>query len=343
MNQTSHNGSDLCVSIYNPHVLAALYLLIFPIALLLNGVAAWVSLHIKATSNFVVYLKNLVAADIIMTLIIPIKIARDLPGVSNAIHILSCYFSSLFYSTQYTCIALLGLISLDRFFKIMMPHNKFFGQNLTFSKLMSGSVWVVLLACSALPNIISNNKSVANITHIKSCRELKGPVGLIIHEKVVIYLNVFFWFVSVVIVVCYICIANKVIQSFRKSGSSNNQGQQKIKLRVFLVLFVFFGSFGPYHIFMIQHTSQQVNSSSCTSCSFVCTRLAKDLSHWFACTNICMDPLLYVFLCREFKEKLMSMIKNVVVSQQVASADKAAAALPQSRVWRRSWRRYVMD
>ncbi|XP_075956717.1 P2Y purinoceptor 13-like [Anarhichas minor] len=335
MNQTPHNDADIDGFIYNPTFVAVLYFLMFPIALLLNGVAAWVSLHIKTTSNFVVYLKNIVAADIIMTLIIPIKAARDLPGASNAIHILSCYLSAIFYSTQYTCIALLGLISLDRFFKIMMPQSKLFGQNLTFSKLISGSVWVILLGGTALPNIILSNKSVANITEI-SCMKLKGPAGLIIHEKIIIYLNVFFWFVSVVIAVCYICIANKVIQSFRKSGSSNNQGKRKIKLRVFLVVVVFFGSFGPYHIFRIPYTFQQVNSYSYTGCSILSSRLAIDLSHWLACTNICMDPLLYVFLCREFKEKLMSMMKNVSVLFQEAFADKVEGTLPQSGVRQRS-------
>uniref|UniRef100_A0A8C2WLU2 Purinergic receptor P2Y13 n=1 Tax=Cyclopterus lumpus TaxID=8103 RepID=A0A8C2WLU2_CYCLU len=299
---------------------SCLYFFIFPIALLLNGVSAWVSLHLKSTSTFIVYLKNLVASDLLMTLTLLPMAASMLPGATLELRAFACRYSTvIFYCcfTQYTCIALLGFISLDRFFKIIMPHNQLFSQNLTFSKLMSGSVWVILLGCSALPNIILSNQ-VAKITQIKTCRELKGPVGLIIHEKVVIYLNVFFWFVSVVIVVCYICIANKVIQSFRKSGSSNNQGKQKIKLRVFLVLIVFFGSFGPYHIFGLLNTSQQVKSSSCTSCTVSSIRLAKDLSHWFACTNICMDPLLYVFLCREFKEKLMSMMKKVVVSLQVS-------------------------
>ncbi|XP_068440243.1 P2Y purinoceptor 13-like [Clinocottus analis] len=327
MNQTFHDDSDFNSSIYNPGFVPVLYFLMFPVALLLNGVAAWVSLHIKSTSNFVVYLKNLVAADIIMTLILPIQIVRDLPFVSHGIHILSCYFSAIFYCTQYTCITLLGFISLDRFFKIMIPHNKLFG--LTFSKLVSGSVWIILFGCSALPNILLN-KSVTNVTEIKTCMELKAPVGLIIHEKIVICLNVFFWFVSAVVIVCYICIANKVIQSFRNSGSSNSQGQQKIKLRVFVVLVVFFGSFGPYHIFQFMYTSHQVNSYSYASRSFLSLKLVKDLSHWFACTNICMDPLLYVFLCREFKEKLTSMMKDVVVWFRAASPNKAADALPQS-------------
>lgn len=328
VNQTSYKCDNF---IYNPDVVPALYLLMFPIALLLNSVAAWVSLHLKSTSTFVVYLKNLVAADIIMTLVIPIKAARDLPGASNTLMILSCYVSTIFYSTQYTIIALLGFISLDRFFKIMMPHSKF-SQNLTFSKLMSGSIWVVLIGGTTLPNIILSNTSVANMTEVTSCMQLKGTAGLIFHEKVVIYQNVFFWLVSVVIAVCYICIANKVIQSFRNSGSSNNQGQQKIHLRVFLVVIVFFVSFGPYHIIRIPYTFEQVKDSSYIGCSYFTSRFAKELSLWLASTNVCMIPLLYVFLCREFKEKLVSMMKDVSNSFQVALAGKAKVPSPQSGV-----------
>uniref|UniRef100_A0A3B4Z555 Purinergic receptor P2Y13 n=1 Tax=Stegastes partitus TaxID=144197 RepID=A0A3B4Z555_9TELE len=308
-----------------------LYFLMFPVALLLNGVAAWVSLHLKSTSTFVVYLKNLVAADLIMTLIIPIKGASDLPGASQQLYRLSCrYFSVIFYSTLYTCISLLGIISVDRFFKIMMPRSKLC-QNLTLSKLISGSVWVMQFGGTALPNIILTNKSGENMTEIDSCMKLKGPAGLQFHEKAIIFVNVLFWFVSVVIVVCYIGIANKVIQSFRNSGSNNNQGKQKIKLRVFLVVIVFFVAFGPYHIIRIPYTFQQVNSSSYADCSYVISKFVKDLSLWLATTNICMDPLLYVFLCREFKEKLTSMMENISMSFKAALADKADCTVPQCR------------
>uniref|UniRef100_A0A3B4UM92 Purinergic receptor P2Y13 n=1 Tax=Seriola dumerili TaxID=41447 RepID=A0A3B4UM92_SERDU len=309
---------------YMKNVVPILYFLMFPIALSLNSVAAWVSLHLKSTSTLVVYLKNLVAADVIMTLIIPIKAASDLSGASDALFEFSCnYFKAIFYSAQYTCITLLGLISLDRFFKIMIPRSKLFGQNLTFSKLICGSVWLVLFGGTALPNILSN-QSVANMTKPSTCMKFKGPAGLEVHQMVVIYLNVLFWLISVVIVVCYICIANKVIQSFRKSGSNNKKGKQKIKLRVFMIVIVFFVSFTPYHIVRIPYTFQQVKNSK-SSCPYSESKFGKELSLWLVSTNICMDPLLYVFLCQEFKEKLLSMMKNISVSFKVSSAAKAEA------------------
>ncbi|XP_030258159.1 P2Y purinoceptor 13-like [Sparus aurata] len=320
-NQTSQNDSGCTGLAFNPNAVSILYFLMFPVALLLNGVAAWVSLHLKSTTTFVVYLKNLLAADIIMTLILPLKGAGDLENVSKTTYIINCYVSPIFYSTLYTCITLLGVISLDRFFKIMTPQSKLFG-NLTFGKVVSCSVWVIHFGSTALPNIILTNGSVANLTTISTCMVLKGPAGLDFHETVVIYLNVFFWLVSVVVVVCYICITHKVIQSFRNSGSNNNQGKQKIKLRVFLVVIVFFVSFGPYHIVRIPYTFQQVAVSSHNSCLYIISRLAKKVSLWFATTNICMNPLLYVFLCREFKEKLTSMMQNGPMSFLAVSAEK---------------------
>lgn len=327
--QISQNLSGCSSLVYDPYIIPSLFFLMFPLALLLNVVAAWVSLHLKATSTFVVYLKNLVAADIIMTLMIPIKAGASLPGAWEHLAVPTCrFFSVIFYNAQYTCIALLGCISLDRFFKIMMPRSTFFGQSLTFSKVMSGAVWVLMFGGTGLPNILLTNKPAENMTESSPCTILKGPAGIAFHEKSSLALNVFFWLVSVIIVVCYICIANKVIQSYRRSGSNNSQGKQKIKLRVFLVIIVFFVCFGPYHIVRMPYTFQQVSYSD-NRCSNVFERIrfAKELSHWLATTNVCMDPLLYVFLCREFKEKLRSMSKSLIISLKGATGTKLRTPL----------------
>lgn len=291
-----------------------LYFLMIPLSLLLNGVAAWVSLYLKSTSTFIVYLKNIIAADIIMTLTMPIDAASEMIEHSNLVLLLSCYVSPVFYSTQYTCITLLGLISLDRFCKIVLPGRLSLAHNLAFSKVLSCLVWVKFLFFTALPNIILSNKPVVTLTEVSSCMNLKGPQGLEFHENLIIYLNAYFWLLSLVITICYICIAKKVIQSFRNSGSKNDQGKQKIKLRVFLVVIVFFLSFGPYHLIRIPYTFLQVSYSKKNYCVYIISRFFKEFSLWFATTNICMNPLLYIFLCREFKDKLMSMMEKLFVS-----------------------------
>ncbi|KAJ0022020.1 hypothetical protein NQD34_009510, partial [Periophthalmus magnuspinnatus] len=298
------NGSD-CNSIdFNPFSL--LYLLMFPLALLLNSVAAWVSMHLNSTTTFIVYLKNLIGADFILTLTLPTIAASDLPNSPHRIFILSCrFFTVIFYSALYTSITFLGLISLDRFTKIVTPQSKF-GQSVTVSSVVSAAVWLIVFVIPALLTMILSNKD-GNETEIKTCIDTKVPAGILFHQYLTISLNVYFWVVSVVVVICYICITNKVIQSFRNSGSNNSKGKQKIKLRVFMVLVTFFVSFGLYHIIRIPYTFAQVNSD--INCSYLWS--IKEFSLWLATNNICLDPLLYVFLCREFNEKLLSLLSNV--------------------------------
>lgn len=311
LNETPRAETD-CPVKTNKSIIAGIYFLIFPFALVLNGTAAWVSLHLKPTSTFMVYLKNLIAADIIMTIIIPILALKDLMQTPPIV-LVSCMVGPIFYSTLYTCITFLCLISVDRFLKIMIPPGKQLGQSVAVTKLISVAVWVILFGSSGLPNIILSN-NMENITELTSCMSLKGPVGLEAHERIVIYLNFLFWLLSVVVAVCYICITNKVIRSFKTSGSNNNQGKKKTKLRVFLVVIVFFVSFAPYHIVRIPYTFMQVSSSSQTGCLQVLAWLAKESSLLLATSNICMNPLLYVFLCREFEAKLMEITKNVTAS-----------------------------
>uniref|UniRef100_A0A3B4FKC3 Purinergic receptor P2Y13 n=1 Tax=Pundamilia nyererei TaxID=303518 RepID=A0A3B4FKC3_9CICH len=329
-NSTEHLSSDCrSASLVAFHIVLSYGLFfMFPIALLLNGIAGWVSLHLDSTSTFIVYLKNLVAADLLITLMIPLKAASMLPGATVEFRAFICRYAGVsFYCSLYTSIVLMGLISLDRFFKIVRLRGKVLGQNMKFSVIMSTLVWILLFG---LPNIILTNKS-PNSTQAITCVQMKGTEGVVYHTKTVIFANIFFWIVSLVIVVCYICITNKVIESFRNSGSNNNHGKQKIKLRVFLVIIVFFVAFGPYHIVRIPYTFQQVNYAS-NSCLFELSKFAKDASLWLATTNTCIDPLLYVFLCREFKDKLVSLMGGVAISLKLASApDKPDTTLQQTK------------
>uniref|UniRef100_A0A668RJV5 G-protein coupled receptors family 1 profile domain-containing protein n=1 Tax=Oreochromis aureus TaxID=47969 RepID=A0A668RJV5_OREAU len=313
-------------------VLSHLLFFLFPIALLLNGIASWVSLHLESTSTFIVYLKNLVAADLLITLMIPLKAAGMLPGATVEFRAFICRYAAVtFYCCLYTSIALMGLISLDRFFKIVRPCGKVLGQNMKFSVIMSTLVWILLFGGTAIPNIILTDQVSATQTD-DLCMSLKPPAGKNFHKYVVLFMEILFWCVNILIVFCYICITMKVVQSFRNSGSNNRRGKKKTKLRVFLILLVFWACFVPLHLILrIPYTFQQVNYSS-NSCLFELGKFAKDASLWLATTNTCIDPLLYVFLCREFKEKLVSLMADVAISLKLASApDKPETTLQQTK------------
>ncbi|XP_068440247.1 P2Y purinoceptor 13-like [Clinocottus analis] len=288
--------------------ISCLYFCMFPVALLLNGVSAWVSLHLRSTSTFIVYLKNLVAADLLMTLTLLPMAASMLPGATLELRAFTCRYSTvLFYCCLYTSIALMGLISLDRFFKIVRPCGMLLGQNVVFSLVTCSSVWVVLIGGTVIPTFILTDQVPVNVTG-DFCMSMKSSAGVTLHKCVVLSMEALFWLLSIVIVFCYICITLKVLQSFRSSGSNNSNGKKRTKLRVFVILLVFFVCFVPLHMMRVPFTLFEV-FEDIDLCDQLWVIIIHKLVLWVSTTNICLDPLLYIYLCREYREKLLDMMK----------------------------------
>lgn len=287
----------------------ALYMLLFPISMVLNSLAAWVSLHVYSSSTFMVYVKNLVLSDIIETLMIPFEVYHDVRPRTASFHLFHCrYLSPIKYICMYISISLMALISLDRFLKIVQPCGPMLGQTLLFGRVISAVIWVIMIAATGLPTMVLTNQYPNMSEPLDSCMIYKGAAGIAVHKAVIITVNLYFWMVCVLVVVCYMCIGKTVIQSFRNSGSSNSQATQKTTLRVFLVLVVFSVSFGPYHLVRIPYTFQQTRMV--VSCRDTWGLYMKEISLWFATVNVCLDPIVYFFLCREFSDKLRSMVKD---------------------------------
>ncbi|XP_020359136.1 P2Y purinoceptor 13-like [Oncorhynchus kisutch] len=286
--------------------ISSLYFLLFIPALIINGVAVWVCMQLRSTSTFMVYLKNLLAADLLMTLTIPVKAANILPSAPLALKAFACRYSDvIFYHCMYMSIILLGLISLDRFFKIVRPCGRLLGQNLVFGKVLAASIWVVLLSTAVIPTMILTNQDPTNKTEL-FCMAMKSNAGQDFHSGLVKLNKAIFWVVCVLICFCYICIARKVFQSYRKSGSSNDEGRHKTKVRVFLVLVVFLTCFGPYHAVRLPYTLLQVTST--TSCTKVTLQISKEFTLWMSAMNVCLDPLIYFFLCKSFRITLFKTL-----------------------------------
>lgn len=323
-NNTSHvSGCHASNFATTNVVIAGLFFLLFPMSLLLNGVAVWVSLHLQSVSTFIVYLKNMVVADLLMTLMLPSKALSLLPGATTEVKAFDCRYSGvIFYTSLYTTIALMGLISLDRFFKIVRPCGKILGQSVMFSMIMCSVVWVVLFGCTAIPTIILTDRAPANITDDAQefCLSLKGPSGVRLQRYVVLLMEILFWLVSILIVFCYICITAKVLQSFRNSGSNNSRGKKKTKLRVFSILFVFFVCFVPLHILRILVTISEMSDT--VDCYDEWLLKAHELAIWVTSTNACLDPFLYIHLCKEYRAKLADMMKGNSICVKLYSVDR---------------------
>ncbi|KAM5292623.1 P2Y purinoceptor 13 [Ctenodactylus gundi] len=283
-------------------VLPALYAVVFFAGFLLNTLALWVFLHIPSSSTFIVYLKNTLVADLIMTLTLPFKILSDSHLGPWQLRAFVCRFSAvIFYATMYIGITLLGLIAFDRFLKIIRPFGKYFVKKPVFAKVASAFTWSLLFLIS-LPNIILSNKE-ATPSSVEKCASLKGPLGLKWH-RVVNYISQFiFWTVFVLMLLFYVVIAKKVYSSYKKFRNMDDKSNRRVKGKVFVVVAVFFVCFAPYHFARIPYTHSQTNNT--TACRWENQLyISKETTLFLAATNICMDPLIYIFLCKKFTERL---------------------------------------
>ena len=115
----------------------------------------------------------------------------------------------------------------------------------------------------------------------------------------------------------YVVIAKKVYNSYRKSKSKDIKNNKKLEGKVFIVVAVFFVCFAPFHFARVPYTHSQTNNK--TECRLQNQLfIAKETTLFLAATNICMDPLIYIFLCKKFTKRLLCIrgIKTTASTQE---------------------------
>ncbi|XP_041920448.1 P2Y purinoceptor 12-like isoform X2 [Alosa sapidissima] len=307
-------------------VFPVLYSFLFLVGLSLNGLAVWVFFSIPSRSHFIIYLKNIVVADVFMTLTFPFKILADANLASAGVRVFVCRVSSvLFYLTMYVSILFFGLISVDRCRKTLRP---FVGTNaarLKRRKFLSAGIWMTLLAL-ALPNVALTSRPPAS-SHFK-CSELKTEFGLRWHEVVNHVCQVIFWGNLVTVVVCYTLITKELYNSYARTrgsdpstqtragtvrgpqGSSGGGGHKKsVRANVFLVLAVFFVCFVPFHFARVPYTMSQTRGRLFDCRHKLVFFQLKESTLWLSSLNSLLDPLIYFFLCKSFRTTLFSTLR----------------------------------
>ncbi|XP_034459533.1 P2Y purinoceptor 14 [Hippoglossus hippoglossus] len=319
-----NNQSDLG-SVFTHQVLPPLYFVICIVGLCLNGVAAWIFFRVPSDSGLVVYLKNMVVADLLMLSTFPFKLASQLGLGGWRIHVVICrYTAVLFYSSMYVGIVFMGLISLERYVKIVRHTSssstsscmsRLCGisalhvlQSVGFARVLALFTWSLLLLC-ALPNVILTSQP-ANEENSRDCMKLKTPLGEQWHQ-VSIHLNVsLFWVTLLVLAFCYASIAHRVYQSYRRVQRSNSNVCRKSNRSIFSILAVFVVCFVPYHICRLPYTfSQRTGSGLSLGARFLLFQL-KEGTLFLSALNVCLDPVIYILMCRTFRESLLRKLSG---------------------------------
>ncbi|XP_074536094.1 P2Y purinoceptor 14 [Halichoeres trimaculatus] len=313
----STNTSDLG-SVFTNDVLPPLYFVICFVGLLLNGLAAFIFVTVPSDSGLVVYLKNMLVADLLMLITFPFRLAAQLGLGGWRIHVITCrYTAVLFYSSMYAGILFMGFISLERYVKVVrhsscryrcgrasLPHLL---QSAGFARVLAFVTWSLLLL-SVLPNVLLTSLP-ANETNARKCMKLKTPLGMQWHLVSANFCIGLFWLTLLVLAFCYTSIACHVYQSYRRvscnSSNTNSTARHKSHRSIFSLLVVFFICFVPYHVCRVPYTLSQMPDSGFSHRSRFWLFQLKEGLLFLSALNVCLDPVIYVLMCQTFRESLL--------------------------------------
>ncbi|KAM4627558.1 P2Y purinoceptor 12 [Polymixia lowei] len=320
-NHSYTNSSCSRDNILKTVVFPVLYSLLFLLGLSLNSLAVWVFFRIPSRSHFIIYLKNIVVADVLMTFTFPFKVLSDSNMASIGLRIFVCRVSSvLFYLTMYISILFFGLISIDRCRKTLWPFRGTNKARLSRRKLLSGVIWCSLLAL-CLPNVVLTSRTPTS-PYFK-CSDLKTEAGLRWHEVVNHVCQVIFWGNLVTVIVCYALISKELYKSYSRtkarrtggairrapSGGPRQARRKSMSANVFLVLAVFFVCFVPFHFARVPYTMSQTRGRLFDCQLKLFFFQLKESTLWLSSLNSLLDPLIYFFLCKSFRTTLFKTLQ----------------------------------
>lgn len=136
--------------------------------------------------------------------------------------------------------------------------------------------------------------------------------------------------------VCYTFISKKVYESYKASKSSSQAATRRTKAKVFVVVGVFFICFAPFHFARVPYTLTQTGSMASHCRAQNAFYIAKETTLWLSATNVCLDPLIYVFLCKVFRKRLTTTFcrkplhKGAMESPTATSTQLEMSQLAQS-------------
>uniref|UniRef100_A0A3B5M289 G-protein coupled receptors family 1 profile domain-containing protein n=1 Tax=Xiphophorus couchianus TaxID=32473 RepID=A0A3B5M289_9TELE len=329
MLQSSSLSSSACKwsnvhSIFTKQVLPPFYIAIFVLGLCLNVVAAWIFFRVPADSGLVVYLKNMVVADLLMLLSFPFKVVDYLGYESFDLDVIRCrYTAVLFYFSMYVGILFIGFISLERYVKVHI-------QRATFARVLAVLTWSLLFLCCA-PNVILTS----NLEEKQSgkCVDLKTPLGKEWH-KVSSYISVsLFWMTLVIVTFCYTSIARQVCKTYRRMRRDTIDICRKSNRSIFSILVVFFICFVPYHVCRVPFTLSQFSHSGFSSDVQFWLFQIKEGTLFLSAMNVCLDPVIYFLMCRTFRKSLLRKLSVRARRKSLTTETGEQSSLSKMGFW----------
>lgn len=308
------NSSTVCPVYRNLQPFTYFFYLVFLIGFIGSCFATWAFIQKNTNHRCVsIYLINLLTADFLLTLALPVKIVVDLGVAPWKLRIFHCQVTAcLIYINMYLSIIFLAFVSIDRCLQLTHSCKLYRIQEPGFAKMISAVVWVMVLLIM-VPNMLIPIKDIEEKLNV-GCMEFKREIGKNWHLMtnficVAIFLNF-----SVIILISN-CLV--IRQLYRNKDNENYSNVKRALINILLVTTAYIICFVPYHIVRIPYTLSQTEViSDCSTRNLLFK--AKEATLLLAVSNLCFDPILYYHLSKAFRLK----VTGTFVSQKDSKAQK---------------------
>ncbi len=276
-------------------VFSAFYILIFIIAVPGNGLALWAFCHQDSTSPSKVFLRHLSFADISYILILPMRIVYHISDSHWPFGHTVCQLAGfLFYLNMYCSLYLMSFISIDRFLAVVLPIKSQSVRKVLYANIVVGILWVTVIV-SMSPILFSKKDVTANSTAICNKLYLEKTSSTALVSTVVAFI-----IPLTTIVVSYILILLKL-----KTVKQAPMKDKAVKM-IILIVMNFLIAFVPYHVsrvlYIKNHSHGHMTASSQESLG-----IANRITSALTCVSAVLDPVMYFFLNRAYRDKLLQL------------------------------------
>ncbi|XP_059364711.1 chemerin-like receptor 1 [Carassius carassius] len=292
------------------------YSLDFVLGVVGNGIVIWVTgFKMKKTVNTVWFL-NLAVADFLFTAFLPLSVAYTAMGFHWPFGQFMCKFNStLSLINMFASVYILVVISVDRCVSVVRPIWAQNHRNLSRASVVSFGVWLFALVLSS-PSFVfrdtalhSNKIICYNNFAFSDDYETPEVVKLrnLRHRAMIITRFIIGFMVPFVIIIsCYAVIVHRLQRNRSMSGRTG----RTLKI-IAAVVIAFFICWAPYHILVLIEMVNHMEMKYSSTLQYV-TTVGIPIATSLAFLNSCLNPLLYVFMGQNFKDKVRKSILKVL-------------------------------
>ncbi|KAK2903065.1 hypothetical protein Q8A67_007778 [Cirrhinus molitorella] len=252
-----------------------------------------------------------------------------------------CKFNStLSFLNMFASVYILVVISVDRCVSVVRPIWAQNHRNVSRASVVSFGVWLFALVLSAPyfvfkdtapdysnPNIINcfNNFAFSDDYKTPEVVELR----MLRHRAMIITRFIIGFVVPFLIIVsCYAVIVHRLKRNRSMSGRTG----RPFKI-IAAVITAFFLCWAPYHILVLIEMVNHIGTTLSSTLQYV-TTVGIPIATSLAFLNSCLNPLLYVFMGQDFKDKVRKSILKVLESaftEEVSRTNTCTNSMPTIR------------